>query len=261
MLSELSRTTRNHCCAMSYLLAFPIVLPLGKTGIVDLTKLGVEPSPICIQRRSKGYLRCPTRCVVDRRKRIVASNYSFDGGRHCLRTKATQFAVENVRLGTCAKFLDSRQAICLQSSEEEANELCGAATKLQYGMADISKSNPGIGKKGLELDKGTGGGVAVITRPRVDKKTAKKSKTEREPSWRVLLHNDDVHTFDYVTGAIVKVVRTVSRKKAHRITMQAHSSGVATVTTTWKALAEDYCKGLQMHGLTSSIAPDSSFKA
>jgi ATP-dependent Clp protease adapter protein ClpS len=129
-------------------------------------------------------------------------------------------------------------------------------------MADISKGKPGIGgKKGLELDTGGGGGVAVITKPRVDKKTARKSKTEKEPSWRVLLHNDDVHTFDYVTGAIVKVVRTVSRKKAHRITMQAHSSGVATVTTTWKALAEDYCKGLQMQGLTSSIAPDSSFKA
>lgn len=43
--------------------------------------------------------------------------------------------------------------------------------------------------------------------------------------------------------------------------MQAHSSGVATVTTTWKVQAEDYCKGLQMHGLTSSIAPDSSFTA
>jgi len=122
---------------------------------------------------------------------------------------------------------------------------------------------PGIGKGGVELDKGSGrgGGTAVITKPGTRQKTKRKSKTEHEPSWRVLLHNDDVHTFDYVTGAIVKVVRTVSRKKAHRITMQAHSGGVATVTTTWKVQAEDYCKGLQMHGLTSSIAPDSSFTA
>lgn len=128
-------------------------------------------------------------------------------------------------------------------------------------MADISKPRPGVGgPKGPQFaspDKG--GGVAVITKPGTKKKTKRKSKTEHEPSWRVLLHNDDVHTFDYVTGAIVKVVRTVSRKKAHRITMQAHASGVATVTTTWKAQAEEYCKGLQMQGLTSSIAPDSSF--
>ncbi|PXF48789.1 ATP-dependent Clp protease adapter protein ClpS [Gracilariopsis chorda] len=128
-------------------------------------------------------------------------------------------------------------------------------------MADISKPRPGIGgPKGPQFgDSDRGGGVAVITKPVTKKKTKRKSQTQYEPSWRVLLHNDDVHTFDYVTGAIVKVVRTVSRKKAHRITMQAHASGVATVTTTWKAQAEEYCKGLQMHGLTSSIAPDSSF--
>lgn len=128
-------------------------------------------------------------------------------------------------------------------------------------MADIGKSKPNIGgPKGPEFgtDK-RGGGVATITKPSVKQKTKRKSKTEHEPSWRVLLHNDELHTFDYVTGAIVKVVRTVSRKKAYRITMQAHVSGVATVTTTWKAQAEEYCKGLQMQGLTSSIAPDSSF--
>lgn len=66
--------------------------------------------------------------------------------------------------------------------------------------ADISKGPPGGGvggkKNPMELDSGKGGGVAVITRPRVDKKTERKSKTEKEPSWRVLLHNDDVHTFE-----------------------------------------------------------------
>jgi ATP-dependent Clp protease adapter protein ClpS len=148
----------------------------------------------------------------------------------------------------------------------EARSALTSGCAALWKMADIGKAKPGVGGKkgGPEFgsgDRGGGGGVAVITRPKVDKKLQRKSKTEKEPNWRVLLHNDDVHTFDYVTGAIVKVVRTVSRKKAHRITMQAHSANVATVTTTWKALAEDYCKGLQMQGLTSSIAPDSSFKA
>lgn len=170
-----------------------------------------------------------------------------------------------------------------------------------FAMADISKPRPGIGKRGPEFGSDRGGGVAVITKPDTKKKTKRKSQTEFEKSWRVLLHNDDVHTFEYVTGAIVKVcfllistpfstlrnhrsnpaanvycfhlaksplalwssnlqvVRTVSRKKAHRITMTAHTAGVATVTTTWKAQAEAYCKGLQREGLTSSIAPDSSF--
>ena len=65
-----------------------------------------------------------------------------------------------------------------------------------------------------------------------------------------------VHTFDYVMMAIVKVVKTITRKKAHRITVQCHSMGTATVTTTWKAMAKTMCLKLQKFGLTSSIAPD-----
>ena len=86
----------------------------------------------------------------------------------------------------------------------------------------------------------------------------RKEQVDKEPIWRVLLHNDDVHTFDYVIDTIVSVVRTVTRKKAHRITMEAHKSGLATVTTTWKQLAREYSLGLQKAGLTSSIAPDKS---
>lgn len=134
-------------------------------------------------------------------------------------------------------------------------------------MADVGKrkgpgkvgSSPGTlspGGGADESDEG-GAGVAVITKPKP--KTRRKEKVEEEPNWRVLLHNDNVHTFDYVTYAITKVVRTITRYKAHKITVQAHKAGVATVTTTWKQLAEEYCLGLQKEGLTSSIAPDSSF--
>lgn len=77
-------------------------------------------------------------------------------------------------------------------------------------MADVSKPKPNIGKGGVQFDTGKGGGVATITRPDTKKKTKRRSKTEREPSWRVLLHNDDVHTFEYVTGAIVKVCCIIS---------------------------------------------------
>jgi len=69
-------------------------------------------------------------------------------------------------------------------------------------------------------------------------------------------HLFQVHTFDYVTMAIVKVVKTVTRKKAHRICVQAHTMGTATVTTTWKQMAKQMCLKLQKFGLTSSIAPD-----
>lgn len=83
----------------------------------------------------------------------------------------------------------------------------------------ISRPKPGIGKGGVSLDPDSGrggGGVAVITKPVVKKKTQRKSKTEHEPTWRVLLHNDDVHTFDYVTGAIVKVRRDIAAIRERR---------------------------------------------
>lgn len=79
-------------------------------------------------------------------------------------------------------------------------------------MADISKPRPGVSgpKQGPSFGSDSGGGVAVITKPDTRQETKRKSKTEKEPSWRVLLHNDDVHTFDYVTGAIVKVRAIIS---------------------------------------------------
>jgi ATP-dependent Clp protease adapter protein ClpS len=102
------------------------------------------------------------------------------------------------------------------------------------------------------------GRTITVARPKPKPKQDRKEDVDKEPSWRVLLHNDDVHTFDYVTMAIVKVVKTITRKKAHRITVQAHSMGTATVTTTWKQMAKTMCLKLQKFGLTSSIAPDSS---
>ncbi|CAE7546229.1 CPLS1 [Symbiodinium necroappetens] len=101
-------------------------------------------------------------------------------------------------------------------------------------------------------------GIAVIEK--VDRKTQMKEQFEKEKWWRVLLHNDDIHTFEYVTNCLVKVVQHLSRRKAYGITWEAHSSGKATVACVWKALAEQFCVKLQQDGLTVSIAPDSKFE-
>jgi len=75
-----------------------------------------------------------------------------------------------------------------------------------------------------------------------------------------ILHNDEVHTFEYVVEAIVKVVPQVSRPKAYAIARVTHQTGKATVTTVWKSLAEQMCMALQMFGLTMSVAPDDEFE-
>jgi ATP-dependent Clp protease adaptor protein ClpS len=59
------------------------------------------------------------------------------------------------------------------------------------------------------------------------------------PLWRVLLHNDDITTFDFV----IELLRTVFYKDASeaiRLTNEVHETGIAVVTVTHRERAELY---------------------
>jgi ATP-dependent Clp protease adapter protein ClpS len=112
----------------------------------------------------------------------------------------------------------------------------------------------------LDLDSLTKSTSKVRIKDRESTESKQKENVISDTPWRVLLHNDEIHTFDYVTQSIVKIIKQLTRKKAHEITVQTHSAGQATVIVVWKELAETYCMGLQRQGLTASIAPDSGFK-
>ncbi|MCS7088000.1 MAG: ATP-dependent Clp protease adaptor ClpS [Thermoflexales bacterium] len=49
-----------------------------------------------------------------------------------------------------------------------------------------------------------------------------------EPPWRVLLHNDDVTTFEFVER-ILQTIFKLSAVEAQRIAWQTHTEGVAVV--------------------------------
>lgn len=86
-------------------------------------------------------------------------------------------------------------------------------------------------------------------------KASESNKEEREKettSWLVILHNDDIHSFQFVTEALAQCIPHLSLAKAHTITVQAHSDGQATVLATWRDRANMYCESLQRHGLTVS---------
>lgn len=76
------------------------------------------------------------------------------------------------------------------------------------------------------------------------------------PRYRVLLHNDEFNSMEYVVETLVKVVPSLTMPQAVDIMMQAHSAGVALVITCALEHAEFYCEGLQSKGLSSSIEPD-----
>lgn len=76
------------------------------------------------------------------------------------------------------------------------------------------------------------------------------------PRYRVLLHNDDHNTMEYVVESLVKTVPSLSVPQAVDIMMQAHNAGIALVIACALEHAEFYCEGLCARGLTSTIEPD-----
>jgi ATP-dependent Clp protease adapter protein ClpS len=108
-----------------------------------------------------------------------------------------------------------------------------------------------------EISRSTKKGVSTIIKERTETKA--EEKKNKEEMWRVVLHNDEVHTFNYVIRSLTKVIGTLDRKASFEICVETHGVGKATVTKTWKKQAEQFCLGLQRQGLTVSISPDEDF--
>jgi ATP-dependent Clp protease adapter protein ClpS len=101
-------------------------------------------------------------------------------------------------------------------------------------------------------------GITTITKERTETKAEEQKR--KEEMWRVVLHNDEVHTFNYVIRSLTKIIGTLDRTASFEICVETHGVGKATVTKTWKKQAEQFCLGLQRQGLTVSISPDEDFK-
>ena len=88
--------------------------------------------------------------------------------------------------------------------------------------------------------------------------TIEKRSTARKhaPRYRVLLHNDDFNSMEYVVQVLISTVASLTQPQAVNIMMEAHISGLALVITCAQEHAEFYCETLQTHGLTSTMEPD-----
>lgn len=76
------------------------------------------------------------------------------------------------------------------------------------------------------------------------------------PRYRVLLHNDDFNSMEYVVQTLMQTVAGMTQPQAVNIMMEAHTNGVGLVITCALEHAEFYCETLLNHGLTSTIEPD-----
>ncbi len=76
------------------------------------------------------------------------------------------------------------------------------------------------------------------------------------PRYRVLLHNDDFNSMEYVVQTLMTTVAGITQPQAVNIMMEAHTNGMALVITCALEHAEFYCETLKTHGLSSTIEPD-----
>jgi ATP-dependent Clp protease adapter protein ClpS len=106
-----------------------------------------------------------------------------------------------------------------------------------------------------ERSRSTKKGIQTI----IKEKTEEKQEEKKEEQFRVILHNDEVHTFQYVVRSLTKVIGTLDRKAAFEICVETHGRGKAIITKTWKKQAMQFCMALQRQGLTVSITPDEDF--
>ncbi len=91
--------------------------------------------------------------------------------------------------------------------------------------------------------------TAVATKP---VQPAKKPK--KLPPYKVLLHNDDVNSFEHVIGAILKLT-TLTPQEAILRTIEAHESGLALLLVTHRERAELYVDQFISLKINTSIEP------
>eukprot|EP00276_Gloeochaete_wittrockiana_P006968 CAMPEP_0184643316 /NCGR_PEP_ID=MMETSP0308-20130426/128_1 /TAXON_ID=38269 /ORGANISM="Gloeochaete witrockiana, Strain SAG 46.84" /LENGTH=124 /DNA_ID=CAMNT_0027071153 /DNA_START=282 /DNA_END=656 /DNA_ORIENTATION=+ len=122
-------------------------------------------------------------------------------------------------------------------------------------MAVVLKPAPKVEKVGLKT-------IAPVETPSTDTggSGAKKRETSEEEQfagqWKVLLHNDEANTMEYVVQCLRKTVPRMTHQEALNIMLEAHTTGVGVVTVCEKEIAEYYCEVLKSFKLWSSIEPE-----
>jgi ATP-dependent Clp protease adaptor protein ClpS len=99
------------------------------------------------------------------------------------------------------------------------------------------------------------GGEAATAIAPVKEPTPTKREPKQLPPYRVLLHNDDVNTFEHVILSIVKLT-SLSAEEAVVRTLEAHETGVALLLVTHRERAELYQEQFASVSLIVTIEPD-----
>ncbi len=85
--------------------------------------------------------------------------------------------------------------------------------------------------------------------------TAVEQRVRRLPPFKVILHNDDVNTFEHVIATILKLTPLTPPQAIAR-TVEAHETGQALLLVTSRERAELYVEQFASCSLTVTCEPD-----
>jgi ATP-dependent Clp protease adaptor protein ClpS len=82
-----------------------------------------------------------------------------------------------------------------------------------------------------------------------------RNETRQLPPFKVLLHNDDVNTFEHVILSILRITPLAEPEAVAR-TIEAHETGNAVLLITNQERAELYVEQFASLSLTATCEPD-----
>lgn len=97
-------------------------------------------------------------------------------------------------------------------------------------------------------------GSTTVAAPK-KKPTPSKRKPGQLPQYKVLLHNDDVNTFEHVVRSVFRLT-PLQEEEAVQKTIEAHESGLSLLLITHKERAELYQEQFTSLSMTVTIEPD-----
>lgn len=80
-------------------------------------------------------------------------------------------------------------------------------------------------------------------------------RVDRLPPYKVLLHNDEVNTFEHVVMTVLKLTK-LTAEDAFAKTLEAHEKGVSLLLVTHKERAELYVEQFATFKLTVTCEAD-----
>ncbi len=80
-------------------------------------------------------------------------------------------------------------------------------------------------------------------------------RTQQLPPYQVILHNDDVNTFEHVVLSILRLT-PLNEEEAVLHTIEAHETGSSMLLVTHRERAELYVEQFASVSLTATCEPD-----